>query len=198
MKTGEHVPATGNQPSERSSLAKPIIIHQTLTLKIKHKPAIVLIAVSLAAALISPCEAARKKANRTKPGLLKGDPIPAGASHDWNLGATVSRGWMSSDKRSTADARQIRITEVAKGSPADGILAVGDSPFSPPSGTVQRLFQEHPAESKFLAASQAAQQELQQLLASRPKWENISAPQGVARFSRHLKRRSFSNFQSAP
>jgi len=62
----------------------------------------------------------------TKPDFLEGDPIPAGASHDWNLGATGSRGWMFSDKRSTADARQIRITEVAKGSPADGILAVGD------------------------------------------------------------------------
>ena len=153
MKTGEHVPATGNQPCERSSLAQPIIIHQTLTLKIKHKPAIVLITVSLAAALISPCEAARKKATRTKPDLLKGDPIPAGASHDWNLGATGSRGWMFSNKRSTADARHIRITEVAKGSPADGILAVGDSPFSPPSGPAQRLFQEPSAESKFLAVT---------------------------------------------
>jgi hypothetical protein len=59
---------------------------------------------------------------------------------------------MFSDKRSTADARHIRITEVAKGSPADGILAVGDSPFSPPSGPAQRLFQEPSAESKFLAA----------------------------------------------
>ena len=33
---------------------------------------------------------------------------------------------MFCDKRSTADARQIWITKVAKGSPADGILAVGD------------------------------------------------------------------------
>jgi hypothetical protein len=150
MKTGEHVPATGNQPSERSSLAKPIITHQTLTLKIRHKPAIVLIAVSLATALISPCEAARKKATRTKPDFLKGDPIPAGASHDWNLGATGSRGWMLSDKRSTADARLIWITEVAKGSPADGILAVGDSPFSPPSGPANQQVQEPPAKSSLI------------------------------------------------
>ena len=104
-----------------NNLTKPKLI-----MKIKIKPAIAVIAVSLAAVLISPCEAAPKKVTMTKPDFLKGDPIPAGASHDWNLGATGSRGWMFSDKRSTADARQIRVTEVAKGSPADGILAVGD------------------------------------------------------------------------
>lgn len=95
-------------------------------MKIKHNPATVLIAASIAAALISPCAAARKKGTMTTPDFIKGDPIPAGATHDWNLGATGCRGWMFSDKRSTADARQIRITEVAKGSPADGVLAAGD------------------------------------------------------------------------
>jgi S1-C subfamily serine protease len=33
---------------------------------------------------------------------------------------------MFSDKLTTTDARQVTITRVAKGSPADGILAVGD------------------------------------------------------------------------
>jgi S1-C subfamily serine protease len=124
-----------------NSLTKPKLI-----MKIKIKPAIAVIAVSLAAALISPCQAAGKKGTMTKPDFLKGDPIPAGASHDWNLGATGSRGWMFSDKRSTADARQIRITEVAKGSPADGILAVGDvilgvagKPFSHDRNPLVRL-----------------------------------------------------------
>jgi hypothetical protein len=95
-------------------------------MKIKHKPATALIAAFIAAALISPCAAARKKEVMTMPDFLKGDPIPAAATHDWNLGATGCRGWMFSDKRSTAGARQIRITAVAKGSPADGVLAVGD------------------------------------------------------------------------
>jgi hypothetical protein len=90
------------------------------------KPALVLIVASLTVALIAPCEAAKKKVAITKPDFTKGDAIPAEATHDWNLGATGCRGWMFSDKRSTTDARQIRITKVAKGSPADGVLAVGD------------------------------------------------------------------------
>ncbi|NQU26346.1 MAG: acetylesterase, partial [Candidatus Nealsonbacteria bacterium] len=60
------------------------------------------------------------------PDFTKGDAIPAGADHDWNLGATGARGWMFSDKLVTTDARQIAITEVEKDSPADGILATGD------------------------------------------------------------------------
>lgn len=36
------------------------------------------------------------------------------------------RGWMHCDKLVTSDARQIAITKVAKGSPADGIIQVGD------------------------------------------------------------------------
>ena len=60
------------------------------------------------------------------PDFTKGDAIPAGASHDWNLGATGARGWMVSDKMVTTDARQIRITKVEANSPATGLLAVGD------------------------------------------------------------------------
>ena len=58
--------------------------------------------------------------------FTRGDKIPAGANHDWTLGATGARGWMFSNKLVTTDARQIVITQVAKDSPADGILAVGD------------------------------------------------------------------------
>ena len=60
------------------------------------------------------------------PDFTKGDPIPAGAVHDWNLGATGARGWMFSDKMVTSDARQIRVTSVEPGSPADGVLEAGD------------------------------------------------------------------------
>ncbi|YCM43525.1 DUF6288 domain-containing protein [Verrucomicrobiaceae bacterium 227] len=58
--------------------------------------------------------------------LTKGESIPAGATHDWTLGATGARGWMYSSKLETSDARQISVTQVAKGSPADGVLKVGD------------------------------------------------------------------------
>jgi hypothetical protein len=56
-------------------------------------------------------------------------------SHDWTLGPTGARGWIHAWKH-TAEARQILVTEVAEGSPADGILqaddvilGVGEKPF---------------------------------------------------------------------
>ena len=47
-------------------------------------------------------------------------------SHDWLLGPTGLRGWMFTQKGRSTDARQILVTAVDKGSPADGIVAVGD------------------------------------------------------------------------
>ena len=57
---------------------------------------------------------------------VHGPSIAAGAEHDWNLGATGLRGWIRCDKLVTSDARQITITQVEQGSPADGVLEVGD------------------------------------------------------------------------
>ena len=62
----------------------------------------------------------------TIPDFTRGDTIPKEAKHDWNLGPTGLRGWMFCDRMVTTDARQISITQVEKGSPAEGILAVGD------------------------------------------------------------------------
>ncbi|MFT7677490.1 MAG: hypothetical protein ACI8QC_001468, partial [Planctomycetota bacterium] len=50
----------------------------------------------------------------------------ADGKHDWNLGPTGARGWIWGWKLETADARQILVTEVAPGSPAGGVLEVGD------------------------------------------------------------------------
>jgi hypothetical protein len=60
------------------------------------------------------------------PDFTRGDAIPAGAKHDWNLGPTGLRGWMFCDRLVTTDARQIAITRVDLGSPAEGLIAVGD------------------------------------------------------------------------
>jgi hypothetical protein len=60
------------------------------------------------------------------PDFTKGEPIPEGATHDWNLGPTGARGWMYSNKLETSEARQVMITTVDAGSPADGVLAPGD------------------------------------------------------------------------
>ncbi|HKK19265.1 MAG TPA: DUF6288 domain-containing protein [Opitutales bacterium] len=79
----------------------------------------------LIALIASPASAARKN-DIPHPDFTKGEPIPEGATHDWTLGATGARGWIYSHRLETSEARQIRITEVAKGSPAEGVLEVGD------------------------------------------------------------------------
>jgi hypothetical protein len=61
------------------------------------------------------------------PDFTKGEPIPEGATHDWTLGATGARGWMHSHALETTAARQIKITEIAAGSPAERVLKVGDA-----------------------------------------------------------------------
>ena len=60
------------------------------------------------------------------PDFTRGDVAPDTAKHDWNLGPTGARGWIFCDKLVTSDARQILITSIATGSPADGVVAVGD------------------------------------------------------------------------
>jgi hypothetical protein len=60
------------------------------------------------------------------PDFTKGEPVPEGFAKDWNLGPTGARGWMYSDRMVTSDARQILVTKVDPGSPADGVLAAGD------------------------------------------------------------------------
>ena len=47
-------------------------------------------------------------------------------SHDWTLGPTGARGWIYTANGHSHDARQILITAVAKGSPADGVLGKSD------------------------------------------------------------------------
>lgn len=45
---------------------------------------------------------------------------------DWNLGPTGAAGWIFGRDLDTSDARQILVTRVDAGSPADGVLAEGD------------------------------------------------------------------------
>jgi HEAT repeat protein len=79
-----------------------------------------------------PCAAAGEKPSA--PDFTRGDPKRD--SHDWNLGPTGARGWIHTASGHSAQARQILVTAVAKGSPADGllgsgevILGVGEQPF---------------------------------------------------------------------
>lgn len=66
------------------------------------------------------------------PAFADGDVVPAGAvfegaMHDRNLGPTGLRGWMFCDKMVTTGAREISVTKVEKGAPADGVFLVGDT-----------------------------------------------------------------------
>jgi len=80
--------------------------------------------VYAATVLVAP--AAAQESKPPVPDLTQGGEIPAGFTHDWNLGATGARGWIYSDRMVTHLARQIAVTEVVEGSPADGLLEVGD------------------------------------------------------------------------
>ncbi len=94
--------------------------------------------LALASLALAPLASAQKPV----PDLTKGGTKDA--THDWTLGPTGARGWMWSFNLATTDARQILVTEVEKGSPADGVLQVGDvilgvgtKPFA---GDARKLF----------------------------------------------------------
>jgi hypothetical protein len=86
----------------------------------KNKP------LSLAVSIIIAVSLPILGAGMPNPDFTKGETIPKNAKHDWNLGPTGLRGWMYCDRLETSDARQIFVTKVEKGSPADGIFQVGD------------------------------------------------------------------------
>lgn len=90
------------------------------------KVQLILLAFAVAVAGSGACFAADGDSGTQVPDFTQGARIPADARHDWNLGATGARGWMHCDTLVTSDARQIVITQVEKGTPADGILAIGD------------------------------------------------------------------------
>lgn len=70
-----------------------------------------------------PCIAADKA---PMPDFTKGDTVAKDGPHDWALGPTGARGWIYTNDGHSAEARQILITTVSKGSPADGALMTGD------------------------------------------------------------------------
>ena len=90
----------------------------------RRRPAAFVTLVLAAMGLALPAEAARSRTKPPVPDLTRGGKPDK--SHDWTLGATGARGWIWGWRGHTFDARQIRITQVDAGSPADGILAEGD------------------------------------------------------------------------
>jgi len=84
-----------------------------------HSVAVALLAISwLAAAAAAP------PATPGVPDFTQGGAV--GEGRDWTLGPTGARGWVYARRGHTRESRQILITAVAEGSPADGPLAKGD------------------------------------------------------------------------
>ena len=96
------------------------------------------------------------------PDFTRGDKTDG--SHDWTLGPTGARGWMYAWKH-TAEARQILVTEVAKGSPADGILQPGDVIL----GTAEKPFDDD-ARIQFSRAVMAAEQDASKGILKLVRW----------------------------
>jgi len=107
-------------------LQNPLREGKDMIARIHRFAGIAILAISMLLVTAAQGLGARGKKQVDKPDFTKGDKIPDGASHDWNLGATGLRGWIYTSQTSTTDARQICVTKVDKGSPADGTLAVGD------------------------------------------------------------------------
>lgn len=80
--------------------------------------------VTLMADCMAMTSAAGAADRPTIPDFTKGDK--PGEVHDWTLGPTGARGWLYTANGHSAEARQILVTAVAKGAPADGLLRTGD------------------------------------------------------------------------
>ena len=85
------------------------------------------------------------------PDFTKGDSIPDGAIHDWNLGPTGARGWIYSHRMETTQARQILVTSVQNQTPASAVLQPGDVLL----GVAGNAFSEDPRRELGMAISQA-------------------------------------------
>ncbi len=87
-----------------------------------------LLSLALATCITAPVPAfaAAKGQAMTMPDFTKGDTVAKDGPHDWSLGPTGVRGWIFTQNGHSADARQILVTAVAKGSPAAAVLSTGD------------------------------------------------------------------------
>ena len=87
-----------------------------------------LVALAFAAILATPgpAFAAAKGKVMPMPDFTKGNTVAKDGPHDWTLGPTGARGWIFTSNGHSAQARQILVTAVAKGSPAAAVLSTGD------------------------------------------------------------------------
>jgi hypothetical protein len=87
-----------------------------------------LLSLAFAAVIAAPLPAlaAAKAKALPMPDFTKGGTVAKDGPHDWTLGPTGARGWIYTANGHSAEARQIFVTAVAKGSPAAAVLSAGD------------------------------------------------------------------------
>ena len=87
-----------------------------------------LLALTLAVCITTPVRtlAAAKGQATAMPDFTTGDTVAKDGPHDWTLGPTGARGWIFTSNGHSGEARQILVTDVAKGSPAESALSTGD------------------------------------------------------------------------
>lgn len=83
------------------------------------------LSIILLGCLCLPAYAAKPQLAQPMPDFTQGGK-PDDTVHDWTLGPTGARGWIYTAHGHSHESRQILITAVAKGSPADGVLDKGD------------------------------------------------------------------------
>jgi hypothetical protein len=120
--------------------------------QITRNSLLLLAAASFVVISTTPSHAAGGPAVKPMPDVTRGGTKDD--THDWNLGPTGARGWVYGRQGHTAEARQILVTEVAKASPADGILNAGDVILGAGGGNFSG-----DARSQFANAITAAEQE---------------------------------------
>jgi hypothetical protein len=114
----------------------------------------VLVCVSVCVLRCAPAVlAAGTQPDTPAPDLTQGGEIDHALN--WTLGSTGARGWIHRAGNRTEKARQIVITKVHKGSPADGVLEVGDVIV----GVGERLFESNARKALAAAITLAEQKE---------------------------------------
>ncbi|NQU23095.1 MAG: HEAT repeat domain-containing protein [Candidatus Nealsonbacteria bacterium] len=101
-----------------------VISFREMRLRLAERDGYILLALAAVLLAVAPASGG-EQATDSPPDLTK--TIDFEKTGEYYLGPTGAKGWMHVDaKFMTDDARQILITEVQEGSPADGVLQVGD------------------------------------------------------------------------
>lgn len=112
--------------------------------------------------LMPTTQGASKDSAPKPPDLTRGGSINKQLT--WTLGPTGARGWVYQHNKTTESARQIYVTQVAKGSPAEGVLKTGDVIL----GIDDQTFSSDPRKRLASAITEAEKKGILKLLRWRP------------------------------